>query len=38
MAKPCEDYFETHFLKVYEDGKEVQDLMQVFETETFYSD
>ena len=38
MAKPCEDYFETHFFKVYQDGKEFQDLMHVFESDLKYSD
>ena len=36
MAKPCEDYFETLFFEVYEEGKKVTDLIHVFETELKY--
>ena len=38
MPKPCDDYFETHFFKVYEEGKEVQDLMHIIKTDLKYSD
>jgi hypothetical protein len=38
MAKPCEDYFETLFFEVYQEGKKVQDLMHVFETDLKYKD
>jgi hypothetical protein len=37
MPKPCDDYFETHFFKVYQDGREVQDLMHVFKSDLKYS-
>ena len=38
MPKPCEDFFETGFFEVYEDGKKTLDLMPVFDTELAYSD
>ena len=38
MAKPCEDYFETHFFKVYKDGKEEQDLMHFIKADLKYKD
>ena len=38
MPKPCEDFFETGFFEVYENGKKTMDLMPVFHTELAYAD
>ena len=37
MAKPCEDFFETLFFEVHENGQKIQDLMHVFDIELGYA-